>query len=94
MTTTIHAPRDQRSQDLHSEHHDPTDTASLDKPMIAELSNDAIDAMTSDELRQLIKASEHPWRGSRLDHRLRFCDRETLVRLAYLARRCCRNQGY
>ena len=94
MTTTIDAPRFSRSQDLHSEQHNGSDTAPLDKPMIAELSNDAIEAMTSDELRQLIEASEHPWRGNRLHRRLQFCDRDTLVRLAYLARRCCRNQGY
>ena len=94
MTTTIDAPRSPRSQDLHSEQRDGLDTAPLDKPMIAELSNDAIDAMTSEELRHLIRASEHPWRGNRLDRRLQFCDRDTLIRLAYLARRCCRNQGY
>ena len=66
----------------------------LDKPLIAELSNTAIEQMTSDELRHVIAASEHPWTGRRLERRLAYCDRETLLRLAYLARRCCRNQGY
>ena len=66
----------------------------LDKPTIAELSNGTIEEMTDGELRRLIAASGHPWRSNRLDRRLAYCDRETLIRLAYLARRCCRHQGY
>jgi hypothetical protein len=74
-----------------SEHHEPD---ALDKPAVAELSNEAIEEMTPEELRRLIAASEHPWAGQRLERRLAFCDRDMLVRLAFLARRCCRNQGY
>lgn len=67
----------------------------LDKSSISELSTNAINGMTCDELVRMIQVSELP-RESFLDlkRRLRFYDIETLKRLAHLARRCCQNRGY
>lgn len=67
----------------------------MDKSLIAELSSSAIDHMTCEELARVITAAEL----SRLLNRdqrfvLPLGNRETLLRLAHLARRCCRNQGY
>lgn len=67
----------------------------LDKSAVAELSDSAIDNMTCDELVRVIRAASlidalH----SNFDRRLPYYDRTTLRRMAYLARRCCRNQGF
>ncbi|MEX1230237.1 MAG: hypothetical protein WEB58_08360 [Planctomycetaceae bacterium] len=66
-----------------------------DKYAVAELSADRIDHMTCDELVQAVRAAEFPalFRTD-LDRHLDFLDRGALKRLAFLARQCCRNQGY
>jgi len=67
----------------------------LDKSSIAELSTSRIDGMTSEELAKVIRtAALSASFRSDLQPRLDLCDRETLRRLAHLARRCCLNQGY
>jgi len=65
----------------------------LDRSVVAKLGNTTIDKMTCDELVLVIHASEllrHPW--FRCHQHLAFQNRETLKRLAYLARQCCQNQ--
>lgn len=67
----------------------------LDKSTVADLSSSAIEQMTCEELVRVITAAELPQqlgRGRSLE--LPYGDREALLRLAHLARRCCRNQGY
>ena len=66
----------------------------LDKSAVAELSATLINAMTRDELVRMIRVASLPvLLCPDLDRHLPFYDRETLTRLAYLARRCCENQG-
>lgn len=66
----------------------------LSKPAIAELTSAEIDEMTSSELVNVVRAARlaslAPWP----DPELHEYDREKLVRLVHLARRCCRQQGY
>lgn len=67
----------------------------LEKSDIAELSSTAINRMTCDELLRVVQVAELP--QSMTPNRkpaLPSGDRETLLRLAHLARRCCQNQGY
>ncbi len=66
----------------------------LNKSTIADLTADAINGMTSDELAQVIRAAELPTH-SHVDLRrhLRMYDCETLRRWAHLARRFCQLQG-
>ena len=72
-----------------------TDGHPHDKSEIAELTGIEIGRMTCSELVGLIRAAELPASlRPGLDRRLEFLDREQLSRLAFLARRCCRNQGY
>ena len=67
----------------------------LDRTSIAEMSATLIDKMTHDELVRVIGASRLPTlRRADLQDRLPFYDRDTLLRLAHLARRCCQNRGY
>ncbi len=64
----------------------------LDKSSIAELSAALIDGMACDQLIRVIRAAELPTQfRPDLQQCLPFYDRETLKRLAYLARRCCQN---
>jgi hypothetical protein len=64
----------------------------LSRREVAELTNSVIHEMTRDELIRVILASRHPWRGPELDSHLRFIDRESLLCMAFLARKCCCNQ--
>jgi hypothetical protein len=67
----------------------------LDKSSVAEMSAGLIDSLGPEELIRVIYAADLPVVFCHeLPARLAFCDRETLRRLAHLARRCCRNQGY
>ena len=50
--------------------------------------------MSEDELTQVIRAVSLPFVRDEVEDRLEYLDREPLERLAYLARRRCRNQGY
>lgn len=71
-----------------------TQEESLDKATIAALPAMTIQQMNREELVRLIEATDLPMaRGERSQHLLD-TDRNALLRLAYLARRCCRNQGY
>jgi hypothetical protein len=58
---------------------------------IAGLSDQKIESLTNAELCELIRLSEHPWSEAKMESHLSYADRCTLLRLAYLARRCCRN---
>lgn len=67
----------------------------LDKSTVADLSSSAIDQMTCEELVRVIIAAELPqYLGRWRSFELPYGDRAALLRLAHLARRCCRNQGY
>lgn len=65
-----------------------------DKADVARLSPQEISGMTRQEMVQTIRAAQLPLVDRETAQRLMFCDRDTLERLVYLARRCCRNQGY
>ena len=71
-------------------------TESLDKSTIAELSSATIERMTRDELLRVIRASCLPARHFTPESAKHWelLDEPALKRLAYLARRCCQNQGY
>jgi hypothetical protein len=62
------------------------------KASVAELSRDRITRMSCGELARAIRdvSALQFCNESRLD----YLDRSTLERLLYLARQCCRNQGY
>ena len=67
----------------------------LDKSEVAELSMAAIDQMTCDELKRVILAADFLHRLTPNHQPVEPTgDRETLLRLAHLARRCCQHQGY
>ena len=61
---------------------------------VAELSVAEIEQMENEELIDVIRTADVPWHGTKFSDRLPFYDRATLLRLAFLARRCCRNLGY
>jgi hypothetical protein len=64
------------------------------KSSIASLSALQISRMSDHTLVELISLVQLYLPQSIVCHRLRLCDRPTLERLAFLARRICRNQGY
>lgn len=66
----------------------------LDKASVAELSARTIAGLTREELARVIRAAELPLLNRHDGDRLELLNRETLERLAHLARRCCRHQGY
>ena len=66
----------------------------IDKATVADLPRAQIREMTRDELACVIRAAEMPILRGDAAERLKLFDREILERLAYLARYCCRNQGY
>ena len=66
----------------------------LDKWTVAELGAAVINDMTNDELVRMIRVADLPTLlRPDLDQHLPFCDQMVLTRLAFLARRCCCNQG-
>jgi hypothetical protein len=66
----------------------------FDRKLIGELSASQIEQMTCAELAHVIRAV-HPALLTRgMLYRLENRDREELMRLAYLCRRCCRQQRY
>lgn len=86
---------DESSNDVEVQSEDRITENALDKSVVAELSESAIDNMTCDELVRVIRAAALTYAlHSNFDHRLPYYDRATLRRMAYLARRCCRNQGF
>jgi hypothetical protein len=66
----------------------------FDKADVARLSPSEISRMSSRELIRVLRGSELPLLEGRPGDRLRSLDRDTLEGLVYVARRCCRNQGY
>jgi hypothetical protein len=70
------------------------DQQGFDKPAVAGLTIGIISKMSRDELIRVIDGADLPLIDSRNRQRLRYLDRPSLQRLAQLARRCCRNQGY
>jgi hypothetical protein len=72
----------------------PKGQGGFDKPAVASLAIGAISNMSREELIRVIHGADLPLINSRNRHRLRFLDKNSLQRLAHLARRCCRNQGY
>ena len=65
-----------------------------DKYFVANLTCKRISEMSCRELAEVVQISSlNVMRGDVAEH-LTGYDRPTLQRLAYLARRCCRNQGY
>lgn len=67
---------------------------SFNKAAVARLTSEDIASLPDEALTQVILASQIPFVDGTMRERLRFSDRETLERLAFLGRRCCRNQGY
>lgn len=61
---------------------------------VADLAVSQIEQMNDGELIEVIRSADVPWHGATFTDRLPFYDRSTLLRLAFLARRCCRNLGY
>lgn len=66
----------------------------FDKGEIAQLTYRTIKGMQEGELAAAVRAAELPLLAGLNARRFIRTDRETLERLVYLARRCCRNQGY
>lgn len=63
----------------------------IDPDLIANLSNQNILDMDVDELLRVINASNHPWRSQLDPDQVARTDLETLRRMAFKARLCCRN---
>ena len=66
----------------------------LDKSVVAAIPYAAITAMTREELIRVIEAADLSVLGPRVSDHLPYLERKILERLAHLARRCCRNQGF
>jgi hypothetical protein len=67
----------------------------LDKSAVAELSAETLNEMTCEELVRVIGAADlSTWLTRDRRPQLPRGDRDALLRMAFLARRCCRNQGY
>jgi hypothetical protein len=81
--------RSPRSEDLSRR-----DKHGFDKPAVAGLAIGIISKMSADELISVIDGADLPLINNRNRQRLKYLDRPSLERLAQLARRCCRNQGY
>ena len=67
------------------------ETALFTKESVAELSPPQIDELSRDELVEAIRVVSVSFIE---EDRLEYQDRAILTRLLYLARQCCRNQGY
>lgn len=81
-------------QGRRAEHWSRREDRRFDKPSVAGLAIGMIAEMSREELIRVIDGSDLPLINSSNRQRLRYLDRATLQRLAQLARRCCRNQGY
>lgn len=60
---------------------------------MAEIPSTRILHMDRDELVRLIRAAHLPFLSAEIDEHLQFRDRQTLIRLAMLARRCFQNRA-
>jgi hypothetical protein len=65
-----------------------------DRAEIAELSPRDLRMMSDPELIAVIRGADLPRINRMPPGKLEFADRVVLERLAYLARRCCRQRGY
>jgi len=74
--------------------HDSPAGDTLDKRGIAELSSLQIAEMSRHELIDVVRSAQMELLHRDITDHVELYDRETLKRLAHLARRCCRNQGY
>lgn len=87
-----------RRSDLSAPAHDRQDfaagTRGFTKPEVAELSAAAICNMSADELSAVVRAADVALFAERVTGHLEYYDRRALERLAFLARRTVRNQGY
>jgi hypothetical protein len=61
------------------------------RQVVAELTNGQIESLSNRELIDLIRASDHPWENYEMERHLRFADRSSLIRLAFVSRWCCQN---
>ena len=66
----------------------------LDKSAVAALSYSAIMSLTREELIRVVEAADLPMVVPHTRDHLQYLDRVVLERMAHLARRCCRRQGY
>jgi hypothetical protein len=99
MSETLTRPDANRPgvEDTSQRHRPPnssSDEDALDKIAIAEISPIQISQMTCNEMVRVIRAAKMPLLRKDVSEHLELYDRDTLERLVYLARRCCRNQGY
>ena len=87
-----------RNRDRQARHHHPTPPEShpraWDKSAVAALMASDIEHLSDAELVEAIRGSGLPVLRRETEGRLEFYGRPTLERLVWLARRCCRNQGY
>lgn len=67
-----------------------SEIASLSMHEIADLSREELIAVVRSVPVAFVRTQD----AGRLTDRLEFLNRKTLERLAFIARRCCRNQGY
>lgn len=65
-----------------------------DEAIITGLTGVEIGQMTDGELARVIRAARLPLLSLGVDLHLELYDRQTLERLAYLARRCCQNRTF
>lgn len=65
-----------------------------EKGDVADLRDDEIAELCDEDLIEAIFAAHLPCLNEQYQNRLKFYDHQMLQRLVYLARQCCRNQGY
>ena len=68
--------------------------AFIEKSDVAELRDDEIAELCDADMIAAICAAHLPCLNEQSENRLKFYDHRMLQRLVYLARQCCRNQGY
>ncbi len=64
------------------------------KADVAKLRAEQISRLSREELIDAIRTAQMPKVGPEMEERLPYCDNEILRRMVFLARHCCRNQGY
>lgn len=66
----------------------------FDKPSVAALSREDILAMSQRDLVEAVRGSELPTLNAESMAHVEFLEPDALRRLLFLARECCRHQGY
>lgn len=69
-------------------------TTGWNRTAIAKLTPPRVAKMSNSELARVIRAAHLALLRKGLSSHLEMYDRDTLERLVYAARRCCRNQGF